>query len=413
MIADLVAKARQGFDAALEAAAPARAMAPALAGLETPPDAILAIGKAAAAMARACREHGLQAPGLIITNPENAVAVEGFSLISGGHPVPDDGSLNGAEAAITLVEGLGEGQHLLVLLSGGGSALMAKPIGDLTLNHKRLINEALLASGQDIHRMNAVRRLFSAVKGGRLAALAAPARVTQWVLSDVPGDHLASIASGPFAPDPWSFDEALACVSEAGIDQYDWAREALTAMEGGLLPTPLRPDDPVFERVESQVLASNALCVNAAAESLGGAVQPLPELTGDALAMGRLLARHIKATAAPFCGVTGGETVVTLPRDHGLGGRSQALALSFLLAMQNADFDWVLLAGGTDGRDGPTDAAGGLVTSAMAIDRDKAEAALNSHDSNPFLASIGGLLHCPPTGTNLADIALVLTAPRG
>ena len=138
--------------------------------------------------------------------------------------MPDKGSLEGAERAIALTSSMQEGQHLLVLLSGGGSALMAKPIGRLSLEDKQDINAALLASGQDIHRMNAVRRLFSAVKGGRLAAMAAPARVTQWVLSDVPGDHLASIASGPFAPDPWSFDDACICVREAGIDRHDWAQ---------------------------------------------------------------------------------------------------------------------------------------------------------------------------------------------
>lgn len=412
MIDTLVAKAREGFDAALAAAAPARALAPALAGLESQPDVILAIGKAGSAMAQACRDQGLDAPGLIITNPENAVAVEGFRLIRGGHPVPDQGSVDGADAAIELVQGLTADQHLLVLLSGGGSALMAKPLGGLDLGHKKQINEALLASGQDIHRMNAVRRLFSAVKGGRLAARAAPAQVTQWVLSDVPGDHLESIASGPFAPDPLPFDDACSAVADAGIDHFAWARDILTAMKEGQLQPPLRPGDPAFDHVESHILASNAICVDAAVKSLGDDVRLLPELTGEAHEMGHRLAQYIKSASHPFKGVSGGETVVTLPQHHGLGGRSQALALSFLIAMQDADFDWVLLAGGTDGRDGPTDAAGGLVTSAMVFDHHEAEAALKAHDSYPFLEATGGLLLCPPTGTNLADIALVLTAPR-
>lgn len=415
MTADLIAAARSGFDAALAAAAPARALAPALASLTAPPDAILAVGKAASAMARACRDHGLKAPGVIITNPENAAEVAGFELIIGGHPVPDKGSLEGAERAIALTSSMQEGQHLLVLLSGGGSALMAKPIGRLSLEDKQDINAALLASGQDIHRMNAVRRLFSAVKGGRLAAMAAPARVTQWVLSDVPGDHLASIASGPFAPDPWSFDDACICVREAGIDRHDWARDVLEAMAEGALPPPLRPDDPVFDRVESSILASNAICVEAAANQLsakGSTVTALPELTGGAMEMGRHLARYVRAAAHPLTGVTGGETVVTLPAEHGLGGRSQALALSFMLDMQDAGFDWVLLAAGTDGRDGPTDAAGGLVTSDMVIDHVAARNALTQHDSYPFLDGVGGLLRCPPTGTNLADIAIIVTSPR-
>ena len=415
MTADLIAAARSGFDVALAAAAPARALAPALASLTAPPDAILAVGKAASAMARACRDHGLKAPGVIITNPENAAEVAGFELIIGGHPVPDKGSLEGAERAIALTSSMQEGQHLLVLLSGGGSALMAKPIGRLSLEDKQDINAALLASGQDIHRMNAVRRLFSAVKGGRLAAMAAPARVTQWVLSDVPGDHLASIASGPFAPDPWSFGDACICVREAGIDRHDWAHDVLEAMAEGALPPPLRPDDPVFDRVESSILASNAICVEAAANQLsakGSTVTALPELTGGAMEMGRHLARYVRAAAHPLTGVTGGETVVTLPAEHGLGGRSQALALSFMLDMQDAGFDWVLLAAGTDGRDGPTDAAGGLVTSDIAIDHVAARNALTQHDSYPFLDGVGGLLRCPPTGTNLADIAIIVTSPR-
>ena len=413
MTTDLIAAARSGFDAALTAAAPARALAPALAELTTPPDAILAVGKAASAMARACRDHGLKAPGVIITNAENAAAVDGFDLIVGGHPVPDSGSLAAAERAIALADSMQAGQHLLVLLSGGGSALMAKPIGGLSLQHKQEINAALLASGQDIHRMNAVRRLFSAVKGGRLAAMAAPARITQWVLSDVPGDHLASIASGPFAPDPWSFDDACACVTEAGIDRHDWARDVLKAMAEGALPPPLRPGDAAFDRIDSNILASNAICVDAAAKDLsakGSTVTALPELNGDAIEMGRHLARHVKAATQPLTAVSGGETVVTLPAEHGLGGRSQALALAFMIDMQDAGFDWVLLAAGTDGRDGPTDAAGGLVTHDMLIDSAAAAAALARHDSYTFLDGIGGLLKCPPTGTNLADIAIIVTS---
>lgn len=409
----LIAEARKAFEQALVAAAPARALAPALARLDSPPTAILAIGKAAVAMANACRNHGLDAPGLIITNPENAQPVAGFEVIVGGHPVPDQGSIDGADKAIALAGRMTADDHLLVLLSGGGSALMAKPIGALDLGHKQAINQALLASGLDIHQMNAVRRLFSAVKGGRLAALAAPARITQWVLSDVPGDHLSSIASGPFAADPWPLSSALEGVRRAGLDAKPWVGEVLAALASGAVPSPLQDGDPAVDRVATEILASNAICREAAVASLGGVNADLPDLDGDALVMGRELAALTQAATHPIRAVTGGETVVTLPAQHGLGGRSQALALAFLLAMQEAAFDWVLLAAGTDGRDGPTDAAGGLVTSAMRFDRAEAEAALARHDSYPCLKSIGGLLQCPPTGTNLADIAIIVTAPRG
>ena len=409
----LVQQVLGAFDAALGAAAPEAAMSPALDGLEGEPSAILAIGKAASSMAQACRDKGFSdSRGLIVTNPEHAVPVEGFELILGGHPVPDEGSIAGADAAIRFVQGLGHSDHLLVLLSGGGSSLMVKPIGDLTLRHKRMVNEVLLASGMDIHRMNAVRRLFSAVKGGRLAVLASPARVTQWVLSDVPGDHLASIASGPFAADHWSLDDAIDCVREAGIDRHGWAVKTLAGIRDGVLAAPVRPGNEAVERVDSRILASNEVCVAAAAEKLGGKVRRLPELAGDAVSMGRLLAEFVKTADHPLRAVTGGETVVVLPERYGLGGRSQALALSFMLMMQGAAFDWVLLAGGTDGRDGPTDAAGGLVDSSMDIDPVEASDALERHDSHRYLDRVGGLLRCRPTGTNLGDVAIVATAIR-
>ena len=179
------------------------------------------------------------------------------------------------------------------------------------------------------------------------------------------------------------------------------------------MPAPLRDGDPAFDRVETSILASNAICREAASNDLGDNTVSLPDLDGDAMAMGRTLAHAVMNAPAPLLAVTGGETVVTLPQQHGLGGRSQALALSFLLAMEDAEFDWVLLAAGTDGRDGPTDAAGGLVTSGMRPDIDAARAALDGHDSYHYLDRIGGLLRCPPTGTNLADIAIVLTSPKG
>lgn len=409
---DLIGRVRGAFGAAVAAAAPEAAMAPALDTLDREPTAILAVGKAASRMAKACRDRGLGGiPGLIVTNPGNAAPVEGFGLVEGGHPVPDGGSVAGAEAAIRLVRGLGADDHLLVLLSGGGSALMAKPAGGLTLRHKRMIHESLLASGLDIHRMNAVRRLFSAVKGGRLAALAAPARVTQWVMSDVPGDDLASIASGPFAADPWPLVDALECARQAGVDRHGWAEEVLEGLRDGGIPPPVRPGEEAVERVDTRILASNGTCVEAAAESLGGEVVRLQELAGDAAEMGRRLAEAVKAAPHPLKAVTGGETVVPLPEGHGLGGRSQTLALSFLLEMRGTAFGWALLAAGTDGRDGPTDAAGGLVTSATVIDPGEAKAALEKCDSHPCLDRAGGLLRCEPTGTNLADIAVVVTVP--
>lgn len=420
MLEDLRRDALAAFHAALAAAAPARALAPAIADLALRPTRLLAIGKAASAMALACREGGIDAPGLIITNPENAVEVPGCQLIIGGHPVPDEGSLAGAQAAMELTRGLGADDHLLVLLSGGGSALMAGPAGELSLEDKISINKALLAGGFDIHEMNAVRRLFSSVKGGRLAALAMPARVTQWVLSDVPGDVLASIASGPFAPEPFALEDAVAITDRAGLMQHDWVRKVMDGLRDGRLAPPLNAANPAFAKVTTSILASNAICREAASTSLGKIQGSLPELSGDAMAMGRALAQLVQQSRGPIRASTGGETVMTLPAAPGLGGRSQALGLAFLVAMQEtlqengaAAMDWVLLAAGTDGRDGPTDAAGALVSSDMVIDPDAARAALDRFDSYPFLDQCGGLLRCPPTGTNLADIAVLIASPRG
>lgn len=412
-VAELKHRAETAFAAALEAASPARALAPAINSLDVEPTFIIAIGKAAVAMAEACRNSGLSAPGIMVTNRENAKNVPEFDLFIGGHPVPDEGSLRGAEAVMARLADLDEDDHLLVLLSGGGSALMALPMPGLTLDHKIRLNQALLASGLDIHAMNAVRRLFSRVKGGRLAACAAPARVTQWALSDVPGDALISIASGPFAAETTPHEETRGFLEISGLLEEDWVQETLARLNGGELEMPLLPGDPRLDIVTSSILASNRICVEAAQAALGMSSVELPELKGEASVMGQRLAQLLIETKGPLVGVGGGETVVSLPGGHGLGGRSQELALSFLAAMAKLDEqrDWVCLAAGTDGRDGPTDAAGGCVTSAMIRHGDAALAALKAHDAYHCLDAIGGLVRCPPTGTNLADLVIVLASP--
>jgi len=413
MTADLRQRAETAFRAALAAASPQQALEPALRTLEDAPTYIVSIGKAAVAMAEACRKHGITAPGIIITNAENARNVKGFEHFIGGHPVPDEGSLAGAETICHRLAELGAADHLLVLLSGGGSALMASPMAGLTLGHKIRLNQALLASGLDIHAMNAVRRLFSRVKGGRLAALAAPARITQWVLSDVPGDALISIASGPFAAETTPFEQTCRYLDQAGLLEEDWVQHGLARLHAGEVEMPLAPGDPRLDLVTSSILASNRLCVDAAMASLGPEAALLPPLEGEASVMGERLARMVIEAASPFIGVAGGETVVRLPQQHGLGGRSQELALAFLatMAAEGDGREWVLLAAGTDGRDGPTDAAGGIVSHEMIRHADAARASLLAHDAYPCLEAIGGLVRCPPTGTNLADLVVVLTAP--
>ena len=430
----LIKKADQALHSALDAAAPEKVMAASLANLATPPSAIFALGKAAGTMAQACRDGGLDAKGVLISHDPALLSdqkIEGFETLIGGHPVPNENSMLGAKLMLAYAETLGEDDYLLMLVSGGGSALMCLPADGLTLADKIMINERLLASGLDIHAMNAVRRFCSGIKGGRLARAAAPAAITQWVLSDVPptGDDLtdlSAIASGPMAADLVAYDQMLAYLKHAGLDDWPVMVRYLDAMANQPDQHPLRPWDEegetVLSKVETSILASNDICCKAAQKSLGGCNLTLPALSGEAAEMGRSLAQIALQSQNSIEAVTGGETVVSFDlsqenADHyGKGGRSQELALAFLLAMADSNFsgkrpqDWVLLAAGTDGRDGPTDAAGALVHSGMMPNLDQGKSALMRHDSYPFLDDLGALIRMPPTGTNLADVAILLTA---
>ena len=416
----LITKAEAAFEAALKAAAPDRVMAKALTRLDLPPTQIMALGKAAGPMAQACRDAGLMAPGVMVTHDPNQ-QVDGFKIIIGGHPVPNENSMLGAQKMMEAARALNADDHLLMLVSGGGSALSCLPGEGLTLADKIAINERLLASGLDIHAMNAVRRFCSGIKGGRLARAAQPARVTQWVLSDVPasGDmatDLAAIASGPMAPDPVPESVMLDFLKRAGLMELDAIKSYLAAIEAHPENKPCRLGDAVFDKVVTEILASNEICRDAAAQTLGGNTCALPELSGEAATMGRQLAEIIDKSQSPIQAATGGETVVTFASSaaSGKGGRSQELALSFLMVMTDkaeaSTRDWVLLAAGTDGRDGPTDAAGALVHSGMTVNRQQGLEALNSHDSYHYLDQLGALIKMPPTGTNLADIAILCSA---
>ena len=413
-------KVRSAFDAGIKASMPAAVLEAWLPRLDVPPTAILAIGKAAGPMAEACRRYGLNAKGLLITH-DPSVQVEGFDVFVGGHPVPNEGSLKGARAALQFVQGLSESDHLLVLLSGGGSALMTLPQEGLSLDDKMMINEALLKSGMDIHQINAIRRLVSQVKGGRLARAAMPARITQWAMSDVPatGDSLrdlSAIASGPFAADPVPLDETLKLIPQAGLDAHEGLRRYLEELQQDQSLAPVRLGDPALERVKTDIIASNDIALKAAADYLGTDQVNLPILEGEASEMGARFAELVMNNKKPISAVTGGETVVTLADNGGLGGRSQELALAFLVAMSGYHAkghdipDFCLLAGGTDGRDGPTDAAGAMVSHEMiahGADLEQMQDALMRHDSYPVLAQCDALIKMPPTGTNLGDLVLL------
>ncbi len=413
---------QNAFHAAISASMPDDAMAPLLSDLQNTPSAILAIGKASGPMARACRKHGLKAGGMIITH-DPQVDIDGFDIFIGGHPVPNQASLDAARAAMDFVRSLTAKDHLLVLLSGGGSALMTLPGEGLSLADKMWVHQELLNSGMDIHNMNAIRRLISGVKGGRLARLTMPAKTTQWVMSDVfstgdPDCDLAAIASGPFVADPIDLEETLSLIEKSGLWKNDTLKTYLESIidnpEGG----PVRRGDLAVADVETSIIASNVIARKAAESYLKKDDIVLPDLEGDATLMGERLAEIVMDQHAPFTAVTGGETVVALDSSHGQGGRSQELALSFLVTMSRYHSNgrdipnFVLLAAGTDGRDGPTDAAGAIVTNAMIADHEalaEFNHALQHHDSYPVLDRLGALIKIPPTGTNLGDLVILKT----
>ena len=425
MIEPIKNKVRSAFDAGIKASMPAAVLEEWLPRLDVPPTAILAIGKAAGPMAEACRRYGLTAKGLLITH-DPSVQVDGFDVFVGGHPVPNEGSLEGARAALQFVQGLSADDHLLILLSGGGSALMTLPQEGLSLDDKMMINEALLKSGMDIHQINAIRRLVSQVKGGRLARAAMPARITQWAMSDVPatGDSLrdlSAIASGPFAADPVPLEETLKLILQAGLDSHEGLRRYLEELQQDQSLAPVRLGDPALVSVTTDIIASNDIALKAAADHLGGDQVNLPILEGEASEMGARFAELVMNIKKPITAASGGETVVTfsddaLSNEDSLGGRSQELALAFLVAMSGYHAkghdipNFCLLAGGTDGRDGPTDAAGAMVSHEMiahGADLEQMRDALMRHDSYRMLAQCDALIKMPPTGTNLGDLVLL------
>ena len=414
-----------GFAAALDAGAPGQITKDAYRKLDDKPSHVIALGKAAGAMAMAVQEGGYDGPGLIITTDENHRHIDGFDCIASAHPVPDKRGLDAANTVEMLVAGLDQTDHLLLLISGGGSALLPAPASGISLAQKIALNDSLLASGLDIHSMNIVRRLFSRLKGGHLARVAAPARITQFLLSDVPGDVLESIASGLAAADPVPLDDAFALIRDHKLDRLDFVIPHLNSIANGDIAGPVRPGDPILDRVTTRILASNEQCREAAASYIRSALPRLdyingPDLDGEATEMAHRLAalvlkQHTKNenVARPFGFVVGGETTVTLDMSNpGKGGRSQELALAFALTLNDAGLSapqqWAIIAGGTDGRDGPTDAAGGFITSEQGFDRGAAKLALSTHNCYDYLGAHDQLLKVGATGTNLADLVLVI-----
>jgi glycerate-2-kinase len=393
-----------------------------LAGRPYPADTrfrVLAAGKAASAMAAsfAAVVGSAVERGLVVTKDGHARPLAGFELRESGHPLPDERSERAGREALALAAGGDPAEVFVLLLSGGASSLLATPLPGLTRSDLAATTEQLLACGADIGELNCVRKHLLAVSGGRLARACGCARMLVLAISDVPGDDLAVIGSGPCEPDPSSFADALSVVSARGLGAAlpEAVLRPLESGAAGRIPESVEPDEPGLPELRSQVVAASADAVTgaiAAAEALGmRAVRLGPVLSGEARQRGREIAALARSTRPrqPTCLIGSGETTVTLV-GQGRGGRNQELALAAAIGLEGAP-SCALLAAGTDGSDGPTDAAGahcdgGTLARGRAHGLDAADC-LARNDSYGFFAREGGLLRTGPTDTNVMDLVLV------
>ena len=412
------------FDAAVAAADAAHCL-PAF--LPAPPagrTVVVGAGKAAAAMARAVEDHwrgdAERLSGLVVTRYGHGLPTRRIEVVEASHPAPDAAGQVAAARILDAVRGLTADDLVLVLLSGGGSALLAAPLAGITLEQKRAVTKALLACGASIGEINCVRKHLSAIKGGRLALAAAPARVLTLAISDVPGDELSTIASGPTVPDPTSCADALEIVERYAIDLPPAARELLGSGAG---ETP-KSGDLGFARCEAQVIVT-AQAVLAAAADAARAQGLTPLVLGDAIEgeareVARVLAGialscadHGVPLAGPCVLLSGGETTVTV-RGKGRGGRNAEFLLGLALAL-NGHPRIHAIAGDTDGIDGSEDNAGALVmadTAARAVAAGiDLRAHLTENDAYGVFAALGDLVVTGPTRTNVNDFRAILIEP--
>lgn len=388
--------ARQIFAAGVAAADPAAAVDRHIAQVSRP-DRIVAAGKAAVQMTGAALAAFPGVPARVVTNYENAVVLSGALVMAAGHPVPDT---NGAAAAEAVLADLAAATGpVLALISGGGSALLPAPVTGVTLAEKAHLNGLLLGAGLDIRQMNLVRQQISRIKGGGLLRAAAPHPVTTLILSDVVGDDLSTIASGPTAPPIGTAAQAVAVLRSAGIwaDVSDSIRHYL-GQDAEAAPLPA---------AQNILVGSNAQSVAAMQAACPGA-RVLAPVEGDVADAARIICDQ----AGPGITLWGGETTVQL-RGTGRGGRNQELALRIAQEARARGWTrWTCLQGGSDGRDGPTDAAGGLVDDGT-LGRISAAggdltALLANNDSYAALALSGDLLITEATGTNVADLGVLI-----
>ena len=387
---------------------------------------LIGAGKAALPMAAAAADvlGDCIDGGLLITKRGHAgSSIPGIPMIEAGHPIPDRNGLAASKRVLELLSQLNARDLLIVLVSGGASALLPAPAEPITLRDKQRTTKLLLKAGANIAELNAVRKHLSALKGGNLATRAHPAMVVGLLLSDVIGDPLDTIGSGLTAPDPTTFADAVAVLDKYQLTQRIPAavRDRLFQGAAGALPDTPKPGDPVFRNVHNVIVGSNRLALEAAAakaRSLGYRTLILSSIIqGEASEVARVHAQilheiHLSGNPVkrPACILSGGETTVTV-RGRGKGGRSQEFALAAAIAIAGLPAS-IIMSAGTDGTDGPTDAAG-AVASASTLGRAAqlgldAAKHLDANDSYPFFDALGDLMRTGPTGTNVMDIHIML-----
>ena len=417
---DALALLRRMFDAAIDAAQPARCLPPHLPSAPQGRTVVVGAGKASAAMAKAFEDawtHPVE--GLVVTRYGYAVPCRRIEIVEAAHPVPDDASVAAATRMLERVRGLTKDDLVVALISGGGSALLALPAPGVTLEDKQSVNRALLKSGATISEMNCVRRHLSSIKGGRLAAACHPARVVTLLISDVPGDNPIDIASGPTIADPTTCADALDVIRRYAIDA---PAAAMRALESGAGET-VKPNDPRLARAAVSMIATPQMALEAAAAVAREAnVAPLilsDRIEGEARDVGKVMAAialpvaaHREPAAPPCVLLSGGETTVTV-RGKGRGGRNVEFLLSLAIALEGRAGVHAI-AGDTDGVDGQEEVAGAIVTpdtlerawTKNMRPRDR----LADNDGHGFFEALGDSVITGPTRTNVNDFRAILVA---
>ena len=386
---------------------------------------VVSFGKAAVEMALAAIEiipvNLLATKPTVVTNYENYREHPSLDIYTSSHPIPDKQGVYASNIVAKKIESAKRGDLVLVLVSGGASALLPFPAIGISLSDKIATTELLLASGANINEINTVRKHLSRLKGGQIASLASPADLHGMILSDVIGDDLSAVASGPTVPDPTTFLDAWNILCQRNI--LTRIPKSITShIEQGMtfaIPDTPKSSDPVFSNVTNSLVGSNAISLSAVQNNLldnGFSVHVIDNaLVGEARGAAKKIrdAQRAHSTPGRYAYIAGGETTVTL-NGSGKGGRNQELALALACYMEdeNATSNWVFLSGGTDGIDGPTDAAGGCVDSGT-LDRIRKSGLspkelLNNNDAYHALEAADDLIKIGATGTNVADIQILL-----